>query len=603
MLQKATVENMQESPLVRYWNLLVAYLRPQRLRVAVLAVLIVASIGIQLVSPQFLRIFIDSIVGGATASDPDAARDLTVAALAYLGMAVAVQLLSVATTYLGETVAWTATNALRRDLTLHCLRLDMSFHKAHTPGELVERIDGDVNVLANFFSQLAIRLLSNGLLAVGILAIVSVEDWRAGLVSAGYVCGTALALRSVQRSSTTAWRASRQVESELYGYVGERLAATEEIRANGAEPYVLVGLHRLMRRILHTWRRAKMVQGLSQALEAVVYLLALAAILAVGETQFLRGGMTIGTVYLLVHYTARLRAPLIQIRHQVDNLQQASASIERVQALFHERPSVIEAPRAGLPPGALRVAFDDVTFRYHDVAEDDGREAVLQGISFDLAPHRVLGLLGRTGSGKTTLTRLLFRLYDPAGGAIRLGEVDLRDLGLGELRGRVGLVTQDVQLFHGSVRDNVRLFSVRVSDGQILDAFQELGLWDWYRSLPHGLDTQLKAAGQDLSAGEAQLLAFARIFLKDTGLVVLDEASSRVDPATERLLEGAIDRLLRGRTAIVIAHRLATVDRADEIMVLEEGRVVEHGPRLALARDPSSRFHHLLQAGLQEVLA
>ena len=594
---------MLDVPLQRYRTLLLTYLRPQRFKVSLLAVLIAASIGMQLASPQFLRLFVDGIVASATGAGSIAAQGLMLAALAYLGMAVAVQLVSVATTYLGETVARTATNALRRDLALHCLKLDMSFHKAHTPGELIERIDGDVNALAHFFSELAIRLLTNGILAAGIVAVVLAENWRAGLMSAGYVFGTALALRGIQRSSTAAWRESRQVESELYGYVGERLAATEEIRANGAEPYVLAGLHRLMRRILLAWRRAKMVQGLSQALEVVVYVLALVGILALGGTQYLHGGMTLGAVYLLVVYAARLRAPLIEIRHQVDSLQQARASIERVQALFDERPSVVEDPRAGLPRGALRVAFDDVTFGYRDGPQENGQEAVLQGISFDLAPCRVLGLLGRTGSGKTTLARLLFRLYDPDEGAIRIGGADLRELSLSELRGRVGLVTQDVQLFQGSVRDNVRLFSEHVADEQILDAFRELGLWAWYRALPDGLDTQIEAAGQNLSAGEGQLVAFARLYLKDPGLVVLDEASSRLDPATERLLEGAIDRLLRGRTAIVIAHRLATVERADEIMVLEAGRVVEHGPRAALARDPESRLHRLLQAGLQEVLA
>ena len=479
----------------------------------------------------------------------------------------------------------------------------MSFHKAHTPGELVERIDGDVSTLARFFSELAIRLLSNGLLAAGILAVVSFEDWRAGVVSAGYIAGTALALRGVQRSSTAAWRASRQVESELYGYLGERLGAMEEIRGNGAEPYVLAGLHGLNRRILRAWRRAKMVQGLSQALEAAVYLAALVAILAIGGTQYLRGGMTIGTIYLLVAYAARLRMPLIQIRQQVDNLQQAGASIARVSALFDEQPGVVEAPQASLPPGALGVSFDGVTFRYDDGPAGDGQQAAVQAVSFDLAPGSVLGLLGRTGSGKTTLTRLLFRLYDPEEGAIRLGGADLRDVGLSELRGRVGLVTQDVQLFQGTVRDNVRLFNSRVSDREIVEAFRELGLWEWYRALPRGLDTPLQSGGHNLSAGEAQLLAFARVTLKDPGLIVLDEASSRLDPVTERLLEGAIDRLLRGRTAIVIAHRLATVERADEIMVLEGGQVIEHGPRAALARDPASRFRSLLRAGLQEVLA
>lgn len=313
--------------------------------------------------------------------------------------------------------------------------------------------------------------------------------------------------------------------------------------------------------------------------------------------------MTIGTVYLLIHYLARLRAPLDQIRHQMDDLMQASASIERVEALLHTRSRLVENPQATLSAGALRVAFEDVSFRYEDGAGSDGRESVLEGISFVLEPGKVLGLLGRTGSGKTTLTRLLFRLYDPTAGAIHLGDVDLGAARLSDLRRRVGLVTQDVQLFRGSVRDNVSLFSRQVPDGLILNAFRELGLWEWYQSLPDGLDTELRTGSQGLSAGEAQLLAFARVYLKDPGLVVLDEASSRLDPATEQLLERAIDRLLQERTAIVIAHRLSTVGRADEIMVLEEGRMGEHGGREALAGDPSSRFYSLLQTGLGEVLA
>jgi ATP-binding cassette subfamily B protein len=212
-------------------------------------------------------------------------------------------------------------------------------------------------------------------------------------------------------------------------------------------------------------------------------------------------------------------------------------------------------------------------------------------------------MLGRTGSGKTTLTRLLFRLYDPNAGALRLGDVDIRDVSLQNLRGRVGMVTQDVQLFQASVRDNLTLFSPRIPDQAILSVLREIGLWDWFQSLPDGLDTQLGAGGSGLSAGQAQLLAFTRVFLKDPGLVILDEASSRLDPATERLLERAIDRLFQNRTGIVIAHRLGTVQRADNILILDNGRIAEYGPRAALAADPESRFAHLLRAGLEEVLA
>jgi ABC-type multidrug transport system fused ATPase/permease subunit len=226
----------------------------------------------------------------------------------------------------------------------------------------------------------------------------------------------------------------------------------------------------------------------------------------------------------------------------------------------------------------------------------------LSDISFTLAPGRVLGLLGRTGSGKTTLTRLLFRLYDLSSGSIRLGGVDLPAARLGDLRARVGIVTQDVQLFQASIRDNLTLFDRSIADARIMAMLEQLGLDDWVAALPNGLDTELGPGGGGLSAGEAQLLAFTRVFLRDPGLVILDEASSRLDPATERLIERAVDRLLQGRTGIIIAHKLATVQRADEIMILEHGRIVEHGPREQLAYAPDSRFATLLRAGMQEVL-
>jgi len=268
----------------------------------------------------------------------------------------------------------------------------------------------------------------------------------------------------------------------------------------------------------------------------------------------------------------------------------------------------VETPRAQLSPGALGVAFQGVAFRYDDDDDEDaakGGEAdsVLEEISFELRPRRVLGLVGRTGSGKTTLTRLLCRLYDPTAGSISLDGVDIRDVGLSDLRRQVGVVTQDVQLFEASIRDNLTFFNRRIPDGRILAALGELGLGDWYHSLPGGLDTRLNSGGRGLSAGEAQLLAFARVFLRDPGLVILDEASSRLDPATEQLLERAIERLLHNRTAIIIAHRLDTVQRADEIMVLEQGRICEHGPREILAEDPASRFYRLLQTGLEEAMA
>ncbi len=238
-----------------------------------------------------------------------------------------------------------------------------------------------------------------------------------------------------------------------------------------------------------------------------------------------------------------------------------------------------------------------MTFSY------SGNDSVLSGLSFSQKPGSVLGLLGRTGSGKTTLARLIFRLYDPKEGQITLGGTDLRQFQLTALRQRVALVTQDVQLFRASVRDNLTFFDRAIPDERILATLEQLELGEWLRGLPNGLETELETGSRSLSAGEAQLLAFARVFLRDPGLVILDEASSRLDPATEQKLERAIDKLLAGRTAIIIAHRLHTVHRADDILILEDGQTSEYGARQSLAADPNSRFAQLLQTGLEEVLA
>jgi ABC-type multidrug transport system fused ATPase/permease subunit len=298
----------------------------------------------------------------------------------------------------------------------------------------------------------------------------------------------------------------------------------------------------------------------------------------------------------------------------MEDFQKAAAGIHRVQSLLDRQTRLPRTGTEPLPSGPLSVDLDHIDFSYrededpHGTPDGDGSgtggaaERVLHDVTLSLGPGRVLGLLGRTGSGKTTLARLLTRLYDPEAGAVRLGGIDTRAADIHSLRRSVGMVTQDVQLFAASVRDNLTFFDADISDAQIDRALDTLGLTGWIASMPHGLDTMLEAGGGGLSAGEAQLLAFTRIFLEDSGLVVLDEASSRLDPATEQLIETAVDRLLAERTGVIIAHRLDTVNRADDIVILEEGRVIEFGARADLAADPGSRFSGLLATGMEEVL-
>ncbi len=723
-------------PVRQYWNLLVRYLAPQRPAALGLALLLLTSITLQLVNPQIMRAFLDTAQAEYAQPAAGSATDLIHLALAFLAVALVQQAAIVGATYLGENVAWRATNTLRGELAEHCLHLDMYFHKAHTPGELIERIDGDVTALSNFFSQFFILVVGNGLLLVGVLALVVREDWRVGATVGVFAVGALVVLARLRNIAVPHWAAQRQASAELFGFLEERLAGTEEIRANGAEAHAMRGFYVHMRELLSRSLKAGLMINVMLNSSILLFALATAAAFAVGAQRYYAGALTIGSVYIVFHYTNMLERPINQIVRQLQDLQKAGASIVRVQELMAVQPRLAgwlprttEAVTTSLPgdlslrgasavcersnpqrwprwrllrrqrraprndrfflsewrasamdepamtsflEGPLAVVFDHVSFGYHDqdgsteLAEvgSTGREGtteqetalpgatapepVLWDVSFRLAPGRVLGLLGRTGSGKTTVTRLLFRLYDPDRGAVCLGAAghtelgppapaatpatgsaesrpgmpqadfgerptfaglgppapaDLRTLPLSEVRRRVGLVTQNIQLFHATVRDNLTFFDRSVPDERIREVLRDLGLAAWLQALPAGLDTVLESGGGGLSAGEAQLLAFARVFLQDPGLVILDEASSRLDPATEALLERAVDRLLRDRTAILIAHRLGTVQRADEILILESGRVEEHGVRAELARDPDSRFARLLRTGMEEVLA
>ncbi len=574
-------------PLKKYLKLLVKYLRPQSRRTLLMGLLLLTSIGLQLANPQVLRYFIDTATGGGTAPS------LMVAALLFIGIALTNQAVSIYARYLSENVAWTATNQLRTDLVAHCLTLDMAYHKEHTSGELIERIDGDVNVLSNFFSKFVVYLLGNVILMVGVLLLLFQIDWRVGLAVSIFAFLALFTLVRIRGRAVPYWVAERQMNAHFYGFLSEQLAGTEDIRGNGATGYVMRRFHQL----LHNWypvsRRASLGFYAMGMTTLTLFAIGNALAFALGAYLWSIGKISLGTVYIIFYYTNLLTQPIEQIRTQLQDLQKAGASIQRVEELLLIRPTIADGSGTPLLDGALSVEFRNVTFGY---SEDN---AILRDISFGLQAGKVLGVLGRTGSGKTTLARLLLRLYDYQEGEICVGGVPIGQPDFSTLRRRVGMVTQDVQLFHASVRDNLTFFNRDIPDARIIEVLDDLGLAIWYRSLPSGLNTELGSDGEGLSAGEAQLLAFTRVFLANPGLVILDEASSRLDPATEHLIEQAVSKLLRGRTGIVIAHRLGTIQRVDEILILEDGHILEHGSRETLAANPATRFYSLLQTGLE----
>lgn len=601
-------------PLHQYWSLFKTYLTPQRGRVVLLSVVVLSMIGMQLANPQVLRFFIDAVVSGA------AMQSLLIAAALFLGLALLIQVLTVLASYLGEVVGWTATNALRVDLAEHCLNLDIAFHNARTAGELIERIDGDVSALARFFTQLVVQLLGNLLLVAGIVGALALEDWRLGLGAATFVLLSLGVLARLRALAVPHFVRVREAAAGFFGFIGEQLAAREDLRANGATSYVLRSTQALLQPWLRLYHRARLADTALWSASVGLFALGNAVALGLGGWLFVQGIISIGTVFLIYYYMTLIYDPIERIRTEIEELQRAEAGIARIRALFAEQPRLDPGGTTPLPAGPLSVRVEGLSFSYDTNGETRKRLSAgaaeranvqplqrsdvptLHDITFQLPAGQVLGLLGRTGSGKSTLARLLLGLYQPQHGTISLGGVPLHETLRADLPRHVGLVTQEVQLFQASVRENLTFFDDRIRDADLYEALTLLGLETWLARLPAGLETRLGADGVGLSAGEAQLLAFARVFLKNPGLVILDEASSRLDPATEQLIERALDRLLAQRTGIIIAHRLQTVLRADQILILEGGRVAEYGPRAELECDPGSRFAVLLRAGMAEVL-
>jgi ABC-type multidrug transport system fused ATPase/permease subunit len=589
----------------RYGALLCRYLAPQWRAATFLAVVLLGSIGLQLLVPQVLRRFIDlasTSIGGGAIGDAAASAPwwvppggLTGLAVLFLFLALGTQVLGALATFSGAAVGWTATNFLRRDLAAHCLSLDLGFHKSRTAGEMIERIDGDVTALSDFFSQFSVRVLGGLLLLVGILVVLWIENPWVGLALTVFTLLELVVLTWTRSVAVPATQLEREANAQLFGFIEERLAGIEDIRANGGGRHAMYRFLTPVRTFFFNTRRAWMRRSVVWLSSYGLFVLGSLITLAASIHLVMTGAISLGTGYMVFQYMIMLHTPIEQITQQMQLLQRAGASVGRVDELLTTRSALAADEGRGLPDGPLEVRFDGVHFRYGDAAADAPH--TLGGIDFRLAPGRTLGLLGRTGSGKTTLTRLLFRFYDPTEGVVRLSGVPTTSADIAELRAKVAMVTQDVQLFAASVRDNLTFFDPTLPDDRLTEVLHDVGLGEWLAGLPEGLETPIKAGGSNLSAGEAQLLAFARVFLKDPGLVILDEPSSRLDPTTERHLSRCVDRLLRGRTAIIIAHRLETVERADEVMVLDIGRIAEHGPRASLAADPTTRYARLLAAG------
>jgi ATP-binding cassette subfamily B protein len=570
---------------------LLHYLSPFKGRMLILLLLLLTAIALQLINPQIVERFIDAASAkGAVASM------LSLAAL-YLVIAVVRQLITVCLSNLGSDVAWRATNQLRAELLRHCLRLDMRFHHLQTPGVMIERIDGDVTGMSNFFAMFIVQIIGSFILLAGIVGYMFVYYWPIAIVMTVFIIISIGVMIYIRDLGVTASQAEREASASLFGLIEERIAGIEDVQANGSISYVMRRFHQSVRTVFQKGRKAWLLRFVPWEATAILLTAAVTTVLLLGVRMFVFGEISLGTLYLFFQYTQMLSDPIERLGNQIQEFQKAKSGMHRIRELLSLESEIVDGDKEILPAGALSVEFEHVNFSYNEQKE------VLHDISFTLQPGERLGIVGRTGSGKSSISRLLLRLYNSDSGAIRIGGTNIRNLKLDAFHRRVSLVTQDVQLFDGTLRDNLTLFNSQVSDQEILEATGKLGLQSWIHALPQGLDTHLMAGGASLSAGEAQLLALTRVFLTQPSLVILDEPSSRLDATTESILLGAVDQLLESCTAIIIAHRLSTLEKVDKIMVLGHGRILEFGTREILLQDPLSHYAQLLRADRQEDLA
>ena len=570
------------------WRALIDLVVPHKRRVAVMVFVLAVAGSLPLAGPLLIAAFIDEANGSASR------QMLLLLAGTYVGLGIARQMMSIAVAWTATDMAWRVTNELRSKLTRHVLNLDLAFHRATSPGELVSRVDGDVTALSDFVARFAVKAIAALVTLVGIVVILLIRSWQVGLGLAVYLAIAVGAVFKMRNLAVDEAATEQAATGRMLGEIEERLAGADDLRSNGGGSHAVARFQHasaaVLRSSLQREKQGVALWVFSNAVFAIGGLVAL----AIDVALLRRNAITLGTAYLIFQYTQILREPLGQLADETERVQRAAGGMTRTLNLLDQHSSISNDGIQELPSGALGLELDDVTFRY---ADEDDPVAVIDGLTLSLAPGKSVGVLGRTGSGKTTLARLLLRLVEPTEGAVRLGGVDLSAVQLSELRARTGVVSQDVHLFGSTIRDNLTLFDASITDDQVRAALAELDLLEWVDAMADGLDTQLGPAGSGLSAGEGQLIALTRLFLRSPDFVLLDEASSRIDPVTEARVTRAIDRLLTGRTALVIAHRLSTVERLDEILVLDAGKVAEHGSTDDLRADPTSRYAKLLAVG------
>ena len=493
--------------------------------------------------------------------------------------------------------------SLRVRLFEHIHRISLEDHNDEKRGALVARVTSDVETLTQFFSWGGIAYMLDGALMMIVAGVMISYDWLLAAIVFVISAPLVIVLRRVQRYLVEAYDQTRESNSAVLGTAAELVTGAETLRAYGAGNEFARRARKAARHRADSQVRASLIGALLFPSGEVFGVFAVSAVIGVGVARGPGSGLTSGALVGFVFLTYRFLEPIAELTEVLDQTQTAVSGLRRVLGVL-EIPVGPPQPSdpVRLPEGPLEILVDGVTFRYRPRDDEEGESTALVDVSIRIPFGSQVAVVGETGSGKTTLGRLLARFTDPTIGHIGLGGVDLRRVSNGDLRRRLVVVPQEPFLFDDSIAANLRFSDPSVSDVRLRAALDDLGLTDWLDSLPDGLDTPVGQRGTQLSAGERQLVALVRAAIVNPSILILDEATSSVDPLTEIRITRAIERLSKGRTTIAIAHRLSTAARSDRVLVLADGRLVEDGTHANLV-DADGTYARMYRAWVSSTSA
>jgi ATP-binding cassette, subfamily B, bacterial len=552
----------ERASLRQVWRACRPLLRPVRARYVGAALAVVASTLITLAAPALVRYAVDS---GISKHERHA---LDVAAIVLLGLTAAKPFAVRAQTLLAATAGERFLGSLRTAAFDKLQALPLGFFERERAGVLVSRLTSDVQSLTEFIREALIEVIGSGLqivLTMVALVVLSPTLAAVSLVALPILIASSWAFH---HSAGRVYHAIRDRVADTLTALQEGLAGVRVVQAFRREHRTLEQYRPRSRAQVRAWRRASLVNIRLFTMIPLAQTVALIAVLLVAATMYRHGSISTGTIAAYVLYLVQLFDPIARFSEWLSEFRQGLAALGKIVTLLQTPNAIVERKGAVELPADGAVELRGVTFGY-------GARPVVRDVSLVLQPGEHVALVGATGAGKSTLAKLLTRQYDPQTGGISLAGVDLRDATLDSLRRRIVMLPQEGHLFSGTIADNVRLANPEASDEQVVAALERIGALERFAALPMGIETDVQTRGVRLSAGERQLVGIARVALADPVLIVLDEATSSLDPATEIAVERALAAVAAGRTVVTIAHRLSTAERADRVVVMEHGRAVE----------------------------